>query len=662
MTFFKKKTKEQQVTEVTLLRNRIADLEKELENNRKLCGSLKEREHQLNSLCEATFEGIAIVEQMAIIYSNQQFADVFGYKHSEIIGKRIVDLVAKEHHDLVLKHIREGYQEAYEFIGLKKDGSRIYIEVRGRQIQYQGRLVRESVIRDITKRKAVEEELIRYEHIVSSSTDMLALLDKKYVYLAANASYREAFNMTSDHLIGNTVSQVFGGEFFKTVIKPYADRCLSGEEINYQEWLNFPATGKKYMSITYYPYFNNENDITGFVVNGRDITDRKQMELELIRESNRAQQYLDTVETIIVSLDKKGLITMMNRKGCELLGYKEQELIGKNWFTTCLPQPEGFDHVYPHFLQIISGTLEKAEYLENAVLKRDGSERLIAWHNALLRDDKGDIIGTLSSGDDITERKQLAQEREHLNVTLKQKNKELEQIVYITSHDLRSPLVNIGGYSKEITKSLEEVVSILQNAEDLTVAKEKVSLIAETDIAESENYISKNIFKMENLLSGLLNLSRLGQQELKKEKLNMNNLMSDIAKPMTYQVTHIGAKLELSELPICTGDAIQINQLFSNLIGNALKYLDSERSGVVKVSGRKEHDHSVYCVEDNGIGISPEHQEKIFEIFYQLNPSKEEGEGLGLSIASKIVNSHGGKIWVESELGKGSKFFVSIPS
>jgi signal transduction histidine kinase len=100
--------------------------------------------------------------------------------------------------------------------------------------------------------------------------------------------------------------------------------------------------------------------------------------------------------------------------------------------------------------------------------------------------------------------------------------------------------------------------------------------------------------------------------------------------------------------------------LFSNLIGNALKYLDSERSGVIKVSGRKEYDHSVYCVEDNGIGISPEHQEKIFDLFYQLAPSKSEGDGLGLSIASKIVHSHGGKIWVESGLGKRSKFFVSL--
>ncbi len=221
--------------------------------------------------------------------------------------------------------------------------------------------------------------------------------------------------------------------------------------------------------------------------------------------------------------------------------------------------------------------------------------------------------------------------------------------------------MNIDGYSKEITKSLEDVVSILQNAKDLTVAKEKVSLIVDSDIAESENYISKNIFKMENLLSGLLNLSRLGQQELKKEKLNMNNMMADIAKLMTYQVTNSDTKLELCELPFCTGDAIQINQLFSNLLGNALKYLDSERSGVIKVSGRNQQDHSVYCIEDNGIGIAPEHQEKIFEIFYQLEPAKVDGEGLGLAIANKIVNRYGGKIWVESELGKGSKFFVSLP-
>ncbi|MFC1509895.1 PAS domain S-box protein, partial [Candidatus Omnitrophota bacterium] len=131
---------------------------------------------------------------------------------------------------------------------------------------------------DITKLKKAEEELHQYEHIVSSSTDMMALLDKQFCYIAANTAYLKAFNISYDELIGYTVSQVFGEEFFKEIFKPKADSCLTGKEINYQAWFDFPIDGKRYMDITYYPYFDTDNKVMGFVVNGRNITDRKKTE------------------------------------------------------------------------------------------------------------------------------------------------------------------------------------------------------------------------------------------------------------------------------------------------------------------------------------------------------------------------------------------------
>ena len=134
----------------------------------------------------------------------------------------------------------------------------------------------------IIERIKTEESLHQYEYIVSSSTDMLALLDKQFNYLSANKAYMNAFNFTSDQLIGKTVTEVFGEEFFNSVIKPNADRCLGGEEINYEDWFDFPAFGKYYMDITYYPYYNSDNKIMGFVVNGRNITNRKQAEQALI--------------------------------------------------------------------------------------------------------------------------------------------------------------------------------------------------------------------------------------------------------------------------------------------------------------------------------------------------------------------------------------------
>ncbi len=137
----------------------------------------------------------------------------------------------------------------------------------------------------------------------------------------------------------------------------------------------------------------------------RDITERKEAEISLRRERDRSQRYLDTIEAVIVALDRFGHITLINRKGCELLGYTAEELLGRNWFAQCLIQPQGLEQVYPVFLEIVAGRIEALEYYENAVRNRSGDARLIAWHNSLIRDEDGHITGTLSSGEDVTERR-----------------------------------------------------------------------------------------------------------------------------------------------------------------------------------------------------------------------------------------------------------------
>ena len=253
-------------------------------------------------------------------------------------------------------------------------------------------------------------------------------------------------------------------------------------------------------------------------------------------------------------------------------------------------------------------------------------------------------------------------EREGLNTELSRKNKELEQIVYVTSHDFRSPLVNVQGFTKELDYSLKALASAV-NSEDVPIdVREKVATILEEEIPEAMQYIHTSTSKMDSLLSGLLRLSRLGRAALTIEALDMDKLISDVASTFEFQIIEAGVELEISELPTCKGDATQINQVFSNLLENALKFLDSARQGVIRISGTKEEEQSVYCVEDNGIGVAPEYQEKTFEIFHQLNPDTSAGEGLGLTLVSRILDRHSGRIWLESEPGKGSKFFISLPT
>ena len=167
---------------------------------------------------------------------------------------------------------------------------------------------------------------------------------------------------------------------------------------------------------------------------------------------------------------------------------------------------------------------------------------------------------------------------------------------------------------------------------------------------------------MDAVLNGLLRVSRLGRAALRIENLDMNAMLTQVAKSMEFQVKEAGATLRVDDLPPCRGDAVQIGQVLSNLLENALKYLDPSRAGAIRVSGREEKGRAIYCVEDNGIGIAPQHQAKVFDVLHRLDPSAGPGEGLGLTIARRILDRHDGEIWLESEVGKGSSFLVSLPA
>lgn len=186
------------------------------------------------------------------------------------------------------------------------------------------------------------------------------------------------------------------------------------------------------------PIRTTKGTAVGVVLVFGDDTQRRQAERELRQEHDRNQRYLDTVQTLMVSLDRHGRVTMINRRGCELLGYREDELLGRRWFKTCLPQPQGEETVYPVFQQIMNGDLPASEHFENQVLCRDGSQRLIAWHNSYHLDDEGRIIGTLSSGEDITERREVQEKIHKLSLAVEQS----PESIVITNLDNNIEYVN----------------------------------------------------------------------------------------------------------------------------------------------------------------------------------------------------------------------------
>ncbi len=258
---------------------------------------------------------------------------------------------------------------------------------------------------------------------------------------------------------------------------------------------------------------------------------------------------------------------------------------------------------------------------------------------------------------EIEQRVIAQQERDRLFRELENKNKELESIIYVASHDLRSPLVNIQGFSRKLDKSCATLSNLLarQTLPD-EVRQELQGLLGE-GMPRALGFVTGSAEKMDSLLTGLLRLSRLGRAAITIENLDMNQLMGKIADSVTYQLEAAGAQLQIDQLLPCQADAVQLSQVFTNLLDNAIKYRSPERSLEIRISSTVSTDGIEYCVQDNGIGIHPDYQEQVWEVFHRVNPRDTQGEGLGLTVSRRILDRLNGAIRLESEEGAGSRFY-----
>ncbi|MBI4663029.1 MAG: PAS domain S-box protein [Verrucomicrobia bacterium] len=390
-----------------------------------------------------------------------------------------------------------------------------------------------------------------------------------------------------------------------------------------------------------------------------EIEDHKHSVIALRDSDQRLRAIFNTAVEGIITIDERGRIETLNSSAERIFGYSAAEIIGKN--VSCLmpsPYRDEHDRYIDDYLR--TGRPKIIGIGREVVGRRkDGTIFPVDLAVSEVRlADRRIFTGFVR---DITERKRAEEKLAELARTLAEKNKELETIVYVASHDLRSPLVNIQGFTKELSRACDKVRSLLSEGSGAAAPSGLTELLAE-ELPESMSYIQAGVTKMDALLSGFLRFSRLGRAALNIQRLDMSAMLASIGQAMEFQIQQAQASLKLNPLPDCRGDATQINQVFSNLIDNALKYRDPRRPCVIAVSGRAEGGRSTYAVQDNGIGIAREHQAKIFEIFHRLNPSLNEGEGLGLTIAQRVLERQEGKVWVESEPGQGSTFFVSLPA
>ena len=372
--------------------------------------------------------------------------------------------------------------------------------------------------------------------------------------------------------------------------------------------------------------FSKDGRLLGRRVSNREITDRKNREELLARQA----ALLDMANDVIFVKDLDDRIVSWNAGGEAKYGWKEEEVIGKKAYEllkTRFPVP------WRQILEQIFATGHWEGELVNTT--RNGETLTMNSRLSLQRDYKGRPIAILESQSDITPLQEYA-------VNLSRSNKELEQFAYVASHDLREPLRMVTSFSQ--------------------LLQQKYQGRLDADADEFIGYIVDGAARMDALIQDLLEYSRVSSRAKPFGPTDMGVVMDHVRQNMAVLIRENGAEVTSGPLPTILADQSQMVQVVQNLVANAIIYRTDELPRV-RVEAREKGKEWIFSVHDNGIGIDPAYFDKIFELFQRLH-SREQypGTGIGLAICRRIVERHGGRIWVESEQGKGSTFFFSIPA
>ncbi|MBI5607610.1 MAG: PAS domain-containing protein [Deltaproteobacteria bacterium] len=348
---------------------------------------------------------------------------------------------------------------------------------------------------------------------------------------------------------------------------------------------------------------------------------------------------LEHLPTMVFVKDAKDLrLISLNRAGEELLGLPRSEVLGKSDYD--LFPPEQADFFVAKDRTVLAGRC--AVDIPEEPIHTPHGERWLHTRKVPLIDAHNEPVYLLGLAVDITEQRRAKLELMRKTEALTRSNRDLEQFALVASHDIKEPLRRIRSYGDLLMD---------EHGQELS--------------SEARDYVGRmrdGAERLQSLVDSLLAYSRVATQPMPRSWVDLGGLVGSVVSDLDAASRERGARVEVGDLPAVFGDAQQLRQLLQNLIGNALKFVDRTRTPLVQVSGRVDGDACVIAVQDNGIGIAPEHIDQIFDMFQRLHASQEfPGSGIGLAVCKKIVERHGGTLTVASAVGQGTRFEARLP-
>jgi PAS domain S-box-containing protein len=655
----------------------------DITDRKKADALLKESEGRFRLIVESVKDyAIFMIDASGYIVSwNDGAEKIKGYKAEEIIGKHISIFYTKEElqrnePEQNLKIAKEKGHFESDSLRVRKGGSLFWANVVFTAIYDDKKQLRgfAKVTRDITERRNNELQIQKQKQEIQDFIDSMSTLCTKLStdgkILMVNKTALQATGLSMEELLRTNFTEgqwwAFNPEVHSRVRDAFKKAC-SGIAINYDE--NIFVFGQVLtINFSLIPILKPDGSVDYIVGEGRDITAQKKAEEEIRKLNTGLEKRVEEKTHEVITKEKRfrtmieknsDMMTLATPDGkllysspslTNVLGYSEEELTTIPAFE--LIHPDDVPGLIERMQQIID-TPGKSFYRQQRLLNKDG--RWIWCEGTvtnLLHDPN--IRALVSNFRNITERKKAEEEIKILNESLEKKvtdrtaqleavNKELEAFTYSVSHDLRAPLRIIDGYT-------EMLVSDYQNKLD-EEAKRMFGII------------TGNVRKMGQLIDDLLNLSQTGRKELLLYPADMNKLVKSV---IDEQLSLNGEKppdIKIENLLPAKCDSGLLQQVWSNLISNAIKYSGKQEKPVIRINSFRQNGEIVYQIKDNGVGFDMKYAGQLFGVFQRLHKATEfEGTGVGLALVKRIVAKHNGRVWAESEPGKGAIFFFSLPA